>query len=124
MGVTSVRAGALGGGFALACLVALPACHHRPALSLPDPAKIDLGQPEQQKAVKDRTDGCVSCHTGQTDPHPLPQDPSKAGRFAHLIGCTDCHGGDATLKRASEEPGSRRSPRRGRPPATPSTRRR
>ncbi|MHC4390511.1 MAG: hypothetical protein ACYS22_04240, partial [Planctomycetota bacterium] len=40
-----------------------------------------------------RTDGCVSCHVGQTDPHPMPDDPTRPGRFADRIGCTDCHGG-------------------------------
>jgi len=66
--------------------------------AIPDATKIDLDSAPSRASVAARTAGCVSCHVGQTDPHPLESDPEKPGRFAEKIGCTDCHGGDAGAK--------------------------
>ena len=38
-----------------------------------------------------KSEGCLVCHKGAHDPH---QQPGKPLAFA--LGCTDCHGGDAT----------------------------
>ncbi|WP_192803462.1 hypothetical protein, partial [Streptococcus agalactiae] len=38
-----------------------------------------------------KTEGCMSCHT-QTDEHTMHANPGV------VLGCTDCHGGDATVK--------------------------
>src|SRR5581483_11220924 len=43
---------------------------------------------EQTAADRDRKSaGCVRCHQGVGDPH---------GKETVRLGCTDCHGGDAT----------------------------
>ncbi|HEX4858001.1 MAG TPA: hypothetical protein VFV17_03210, partial [Usitatibacteraceae bacterium] len=50
--------------------------------------------PERQ-SVMDATrksEGCNSCHTA-TDRHTMHQNP------AVVLGCTDCHGGDAKVQR-------------------------
>jgi hypothetical protein len=83
---------------ALASL-ALVACVFAPALRygtpVPDAAAIDLHSDLSRAGVAARSEGCVRCHVGQTDPHPQAGDPDRAGRFADRIGCTDCHGGNA-----------------------------
>lgn len=38
-----------------------------------------------------KTEGCMSCHT-QTDQHTMHANPGV------VLGCTDCHGGDASVK--------------------------
>lgn len=49
--------------------------------------------PERQTAQQafEKTEGCMSCHT-QTDEHTMHANPGV------VLGCTDCHGGDATVK--------------------------
>ncbi|BET25694.1 hypothetical protein RGQ30_11950 [Limnobacter thiooxidans] len=49
--------------------------------------------PERQTAQQAfaKTEGCMSCHT-QTDEHTMHANPGV------VLGCTDCHGGDATVK--------------------------
>ena len=49
--------------------------------------------PERQTAQQAfaKTEGCMSCHT-QTDQHTMHANPGV------VLGCTDCHGGDATVK--------------------------
>jgi len=49
--------------------------------------------PERQTAREAfaKTEGCMSCHT-QTDEHTMHANPGV------VLGCTDCHGGDATVK--------------------------
>ncbi len=49
--------------------------------------------PERQTAQEAfaKTEGCMSCHT-QTDEHTMHANPGV------VLGCTDCHGGDATVK--------------------------
>lgn len=49
--------------------------------------------PERQTAEQalGKTEGCMSCHT-QTDEHTMHANPGV------VLGCTDCHGGDATVK--------------------------
>jgi hypothetical protein len=49
--------------------------------------------PERQTAEQAfaKTEGCMSCHT-QTDQHTMHANPGV------VIGCTDCHGGDASVK--------------------------
>ncbi len=47
----------------------------------------------QTRAQADaKTAGCMSCHTA-TDQHTMHRNP------AVILGCTDCHGGDATVKK-------------------------
>ncbi|MCW8138776.1 MAG: hypothetical protein KIT58_07715, partial [Planctomycetota bacterium] len=91
----------LAAGLVAACTVG------RTGRPMPDPTKVDLRAAHMREGVEARTKGCVSCHTGQTEPHPDPLDPSQPGRFADLIGCTDCHGGDAkVVVPAGASPGS------------------
>lgn len=49
--------------------------------------------PERQTAPQAfaKTEGCMSCHT-QTDEHTMHANPGV------VLGCTDCHGGDASVK--------------------------
>ena len=71
-------------------------------VSLADPAATDANTeapgappaPAQQTAVAAQTKsgGCVSCHTA-TDRHTMHANP------AVVLGCTDCHGGDAAVIR-------------------------
>lgn len=46
---------------------------------------------EQRAAVMGKSEGCYSCHT-RTD------EPSMHASPAVQLGCTDCHGGDATVR--------------------------
>ncbi|MDB5674028.1 MAG: repeat protein precursor, partial [Sphingomonas bacterium] len=48
-----------------------------------------MSQPPEQAAAKSA--GCYSCHT-RTD------EPSMHASSAVVLGCTDCHGGDATVQ--------------------------
>jgi hypothetical protein len=50
----------------------------------------ESAQTTRQSAAAAPSDGCLSCHKGATDPHPVAQD----------IGCVGCHGGNgaATTK--------------------------
>ena len=59
------------------------------------PAPLD--QSEAEAAVKSA--GCVSCHTKSDEATMHPQR-------SVVLGCTDCHGGDATATSGSYEPGS------------------
>ncbi|MCR2746564.1 hypothetical protein [Limnobacter parvus] len=54
--------------------------------------------PERQTAEQAfaKTEGCMSCHT-QTDEHTMHANPGV------VLGCTDCHGGDATVKWQGKE---------------------
>ena len=62
--------------------------------------------PERQSATEAeaKSAGCASCHTA-TDRHTMHQNPGV------VLGCTDCHGGDAKVARpagaAPAEPGYR-----------------
>jgi hypothetical protein len=53
------------------------------AAAPPAPAKQTVAEAEA------KTRGCMSCHTA-TDRHTMHQNPGV------VLGCTDCHGGDAT----------------------------
>ena len=57
----------------------------------PAPAHQTLEQMQAKSA------GCMTCHT-QTDSHTMHASP------AVRIGCTDCHGGDATVRKAADIP--------------------
>ena len=59
------------------------------------PAPLD--QSEADAAVKSA--GCVSCHTKSDEATMHPQR-------SVVLGCTDCHGGDATAVSGTYEPGS------------------
>ena len=52
--------------------------------------------PEKQTIAEAqaKSEGCVSCHT-QTDRHTMHQNPGV------ILGCTDCHGGDAAVMKAA-----------------------
>jgi hypothetical protein len=63
--------------------------HEEPA-SPPAPAKQSLADADKKSA------GCVTCHTA-SDRHTMHANP------AVILGCTDCHGGNSTVKRV---PGS------------------
>ena len=52
-------------------------------------APAPMSQTPQQ--VSEKSDGCYSCHT-KTD------EPSMHATSAVLLGCVDCHGGNATIK--------------------------
>ncbi len=52
------------------------------------PAGIFLQQSFED--AKQKTDGCMSCHTSEDSP-----TMHKSGSFA--LGCTDCHGGNAKI---------------------------
>src|SRR5208282_193404 len=52
------------------------------------PPGIFLQQPFED--AKQKTDGCMSCHTSEDSP-----TMHKTGSFA--LGCTDCHGGNAKI---------------------------
>ncbi len=54
------------------------------------------GQTAEQAAAKSA--GCATCHT-QTD------QPTMHASAAVVLGCTDCHGGDALVRRASATAG-------------------
>ncbi|MGB0211431.1 hypothetical protein [Algiphilus sp.] len=56
-----------------------------------DPAPPAPRQQSQQEAV-DKSLGCMTCHT-DTDQMTMHENP------AVTIGCTDCHGGDATVRK-------------------------
>ncbi len=47
--------------------------------------------------AKVKTDGCMSCHT-ETDAHTMHANPGV------VLGCTDCHGGNADVWRAKSGP--------------------
>ncbi|MCQ8896279.1 hypothetical protein NQT62_07500 [Limnobacter humi] len=51
-------------------------------------------QTEAQAQLK--SEGCMSCHT-QTDQHTMHENPGV------VLGCTDCHGGNASVKWAGPE---------------------
>ena len=75
----------------LACVLAAAALHAAPAVSddhptghPPAPATQSAGQ------VSDASAGCVTCHSA-TDEASMHSDPGVR------LGCTDCHGGDATV---------------------------
>ena len=75
----------------LACELAAAALHAAPAVSddhptghPPAPATQSAGQ------VSDASAGCVTCHSA-TDEASMHSDPGVR------LGCTDCHGGDATV---------------------------
>ena len=53
----------------------------------------------EQAATK--SDGCMSCHL-ETDRHTMHANPGV------VLGCTDCHGGDANVFRAKEGPAADR----------------
>src|SRR5437764_8235350 len=54
---------------------------------VPAPAAVRGETPEQAHA---RSAGCLSCHTASDEPTMHRSD-------AVVLGCTDCHGGDATV---------------------------
>jgi hypothetical protein len=66
---------------ALMLLAALPLHGAQP----PAPAQQEIAQAQ----AKSR--GCMSCHT-ETDRHTMHQNPGV------ILGCTDCHGGDASVE--------------------------
>jgi len=51
--------------------------------AIPKPNKVD----QSKEAVMLKSRGCVACHENSHDPH---------GSEVVRLGCTDCHGGDAT----------------------------
>ncbi|MCX7071634.1 MAG: hypothetical protein NTW01_11690 [Gammaproteobacteria bacterium] len=56
------------------------------------------------EAAAAKSAGCVSCHT---DTDAASMHRQRAGTEAVVLGCTDCHGGDAaTMRLASEAPTS------------------
>lgn len=46
---------------------------------------------QSEAQAKMKTEGCMSCHL-QTDSHTMHQNPGV------ILGCTDCHGGNASIK--------------------------
>ncbi|NBU59517.1 MAG: hypothetical protein EBS23_07085, partial [Betaproteobacteria bacterium] len=48
-----------------------------------------------------KSDGCMTCHT-ETDQHTMHANPGV------VIGCTDCHGGDNSIRRAEKGPEAER----------------
>jgi len=44
-----------------------------------------------------KSDGCMTCHT-ETDQHTMHANPGV------VLGCTDCHGGDNSIRRAEKGP--------------------
>ena len=54
--------------------------------------------PERQSVMdaERKSTGCVTCHTG-TDRHTMHQNP------AVILGCTDCHGGDVSVRRPANK---------------------
>jgi hypothetical protein len=80
-------------------LLILASCSYleRRVETIPDASKVDLRSEESLAGVGSRSAGCISCHVGQTEPHPDPSDPALPGRFSEKIGCTDCHGGHADV---------------------------
>jgi hypothetical protein len=78
-------------GFAVLCAAGLA---HSANETLPEKAyTMAPSAPERQTAQHAfaKTEGCMSCHT-QTDEHTMHVNPGV------VLGCTDCHGGDATVK--------------------------
>jgi hypothetical protein len=78
-------------GFAVLCAAGLA---HSANEKLPEKAyTVAPSAPERQTAQQAfaKTEGCMSCHT-QTDEHTMHANPGV------VLGCTDCHGGDATVK--------------------------
>ncbi len=62
-------------------VAATPAAHSAPA-----PKK------QTQADADGKTDGCMTCHTA-SDRHTMHANP------AVILGCTDCHGGDASVRK-------------------------
>ncbi len=68
---------------------------------------LDIDYPEYPPAPRDQTDaeatlksaGCQSCHTKSDEATMHPQR-------SVVLGCTDCHGGDATISASGSEWGS------------------
>ncbi len=61
---------------------------------LPQGNYIDAPPAPKRQSLEDaalKSEGCLSCHA-QTDQHTMHNNP------AVVLGCTDCHGGDATVK--------------------------
>ena len=82
-------------GFATAALSALGASGAVQAANEKLPEKtynMAPNAPERQTAQQAfaKTEGCMTCHT-QTDEHTMHANPGV------VLGCTDCHGGDATV---------------------------
>ncbi len=47
--------------------------------------------------AKGKSDGCMTCHS-ETDQHTMHANPGV------VLGCTDCHGGDNSIRRAEKGP--------------------
>ena len=79
-----------------AVLVLLAACGSPPA---PQPAPEDLSR-QTREAAAAKSAGCLTCHTMAEDkPGPgLFDDPNMHVADAR-VGCTDCHGGNAAVRR-------------------------
>jgi len=72
---------------------------------LVDRAYVDAPPaPERQTeaAALLKSEGCTSCHIG-TDRHTMHANPGV------VLGCTDCHGGDASVKRTDAVPAEART---------------
>ncbi|HSN21943.1 MAG TPA: hypothetical protein VLS49_14775 [Usitatibacter sp.] len=77
MGPIAIRAAAF--------LIAIVACAVHAAPAPPAPAS------QTEADARRKSAGCESCHTA-TDRHTMHQNP------AVVLGCTDCHGGDARVQ--------------------------
>lgn len=66
-------------------------------IEYPDYPPAPADQTEAEAAVK--TAGCVTCHTKSDEATMHPQR-------SVVLGCTDCHGGDATAVTGNYDPGS------------------
>src|SRR5579872_5590366 len=51
----------------------------------------DAPRGQSQEEADAKSGGCISCHTKS-------DSPSMHDNVAVLLGCADCHGGDATVK--------------------------
>ena len=83
-------------GFAVAAVstLGIAPVAHAASEKLPEKSyTMAPAAPERQTAQQAfaKTEGCMTCHT-QTDQHTMHANPGV------VLGCTDCHGGDATVK--------------------------
>ncbi|MEW6203802.1 MAG: hypothetical protein AB1516_00615 [Pseudomonadota bacterium] len=81
-------------GFAVAAVIGMNQTALAATEKLPEKSyTMAPNAPERQTAQQAfaKTEGCMSCHT-QTDEHTMHANPGV------VLGCTDCHGGDATVK--------------------------
>jgi hypothetical protein len=82
--------------FAMAAVLLYVTPAHADSAGKPTPRTYSTTPPAPERqsvmdAIK-KSEGCISCHTA-TDRHTMHANP------AVVLGCTDCHGGDTTVKK-------------------------